>query len=228
MSLTLSASPFCRRRRRRTTAWSVALLLLSVVLAAPASAQVVISELMADPASDWDADGIYNYRDDEWVEVLNTGTETVDLSAYYLRDGTGDDAHLNLSGDLAAGEVAVFFGSDAVAWQQAFGSGSGGLSLNNGGDTVVLMRATEGGEPSELVFEIIDSVTYLAHEAEDDRASGLSPDQVTWLLFDALNPYTGDQEPIGTGCGPSPGVINTCDPLPVDRVSFGNLKALYH
>ena len=203
-------------------------LLLSVMLTASASAQVVISELMADPASDWNDDGTYNYRDDEWVEVLNIGAETVDLSTYYLLDGTGDDAHLNLSGELVPGQVAVFFGSDAVAWQQTSGSGSGGLSLNNGGDTVILLHAVAGDDPGTVDMEVADSVTYLAHEAEDDRASGLSPDNVTWLLFDALNPYTGDQEPVGTGCGPSPGVANPCDPLPVDQVSFGSLKALYN
>ena len=49
-------------------------------------AALFINEIMADPASDWDGDGAYQYRDDEWVEIINTGPEAVDLAGHGLRD----------------------------------------------------------------------------------------------------------------------------------------------
>ena len=217
-------SPRSRRHVDRTllVAW-VALACALLPQAAPA--QIVISEIMADPAGDWDGDGAVDYRDDEWVEVLNTGSVTVDLAAYWLQDESASEPRLNLSGQLAPGDVAVFYGSDALAWQDASGQGSGALSLNNGGDVVYLLKSPTAGGGD--VLTIVDSVAYLDHEAEDDRSCGLSPDQIHWLLFDAYNPYDGDNEPVGTGCAPSPGQPNPCDPLPVQQAPFGGVKALY-
>ena len=50
------------------------------MLCAPAGAQVVINEILADPARDWDGDGDYNFRNDEWVEIVNAGDAAVSLS----------------------------------------------------------------------------------------------------------------------------------------------------
>lgn len=187
--------------------------------------QIVINELMADPATDWNSDGQYDYRTDEWIEVLNTGDQAVDLTAYWLRDSTGDQPHLNLFGVLEAHCVAVFYGSNAVAWQQENGVSVTGFSLNNSGDSVYLLRTLPGTDGPQLALE--DTVTYLSHEAEDDRSSGLDPAGETWVLYDGLNAYGGDAQPQGTGCGPTPGTINVCDALPVHTQSFGAVKATY-
>lgn len=204
--------------------WRLAVLVLALGLPQMATAQVVLSEIMADPASDWDGDGTYNYRDDEWVEVLNTGTETVDLAIYWLRDEATGEPRMNLSGLLAPGEVAVFYGSDALAWQAQSETGTGALALNNGGETVYLLEIGPGGYGD---FTIVDTAVIADHEADDDRSGGLGVDHMTWLLFDGMSPYSGDDEPTGTGCAPSPGVPNTCDPLPVEHTRFGDLKASY-
>ena len=66
-------------------------------------------------------DGVFDSRDDEWVEVLNTGPNAVDLVAYWLRDDAAGGPRLNLFGVLAPGATAVFYGSNAVAWQQESG-----------------------------------------------------------------------------------------------------------
>jgi len=190
----------------------------------PAMGALQISEILADPASDWNGDGEVHYRDDEWIEVINTGPENVDLSAYYLRDALGDEPHYNLSGTLAPGESAVFYGSDAVVWQQAHGIGVTGFSLNNGGDTVELLRE-EPGSP-ELVR--VDIYIYLEHETVDDRASGRLPVTGEWALFDGLNPYDGDRPPWSTGCFPTPGVPNDCVPnVPNQSATWGYLKVDY-
>ncbi len=204
---------------------SLPAILVGVALsaAAPALASVLLSEILADPASDWNGDGQVTARGDEWIEVLNTGPQIVDLADYYLRDALGAEPHLRLSGMLAPGQVAVFYGSDAEAWQASVGLTITGLSLNNAGDTVELLL----GDPLQPGSQLADAYIYLPHEAVDDRASGRLAD-LTWGLFDGLNPYTGTLLPAGTGCMPSPGLPNNCQPLvPGEAVTWGGVKSLF-
>lgn len=187
---------------------------------------LVINEVLADPASDWDGDGIVDFKGDEWIEVLNNGTQPINLSDYYLRDGLGEELHLRLSGVVDPGETAVFHGSEAVAWQQEMGMTTSGFSLNNGGDLVQLLRIYQGPDGPE--YELMFAISYDDHEAEDDRSCGFNTAMSEWILFDAINPYGGDQEPVGTGCSPSPGEPNTCDgQVPVEGSSFGGVKVIY-
>ncbi|MBE0567687.1 MAG: lamin tail domain-containing protein [Krumholzibacteria bacterium] len=195
-------------------------------LPGPAAAAVIINEILADPARDWDGDGVLDSRDDEWVEVLNTGPDAVDLVGYWLRDDAASGPRLNLFGVLAVGETAVFYGSQAVAWQQEQGQTVAGLSLNNGGDRVILLRTVAGSDP--LAYEDVDFVDYTSHQVVDDRSCGWSVQRDQWLLFDALNPYAGSLEPGGSGCAPTPGAPNLCDSSVDARdSSFGELKASY-
>ena len=172
-----------------------------------ADAAVLVSELCADPASDWDGDGTVDSRGDEWIEIVNTGPGVVDLSAYYLRDALGEEPHLQLSGSLPAGEVALFTGTEAVAWQTAEGLGISGLSLNNAGDLIQLFL----GHPQDPSSTLVDLAPYPDHAAEDDRS--LARFQGEWRLCDGLNPYGGALEPAGTGCVPTPGAPNLCEGL---------------
>jgi len=196
--------------------------LIVFALGTPVLGAVVINELMADPETDWNSSGVPNYRDDEWVEVYNNGTGVENLAAYYLRDITDDTPHLQMSGLLQPGQVMVFYGGDAVAWQQDNDVTVSGLSLNNTGDTVEVVF-WDG-----IDYRVIDSVSYTDHEAEDERSSGRDPLTGAWTLYDGLNPHTGSQEPLGSGCLPSPGAPNDCPPLvPVKRTSWDGLKSLY-
>ena len=190
-----------------------------------AHAQLVVNELLADPASDWDGDGEVDTKLDEWVEVYNAGTADEHLTEYWLRDGLGDTPHLNMFGVLAPGETAVFYGYHAVAWHEENGAGSSGLSLNNSGDTVQLLR-THADLPDSLV--VVDEKIYLAHEGADDRSTGRLPDGGDWSLFDELNPYSGDELPAGNGCSPTPGALNECDQTPVDAATWSTVKAHWH
>ena len=189
-------------------------------------AQVVINEILGDPARDWDGDGTLDTRDDEWVEVINRGDAAVDLADYWLQDEAASTPRLQLDGSLAPGAVAVFFGSDALAWQAANGLGSGGLSLNNSGDTVVLLRTVADSDP--LATEPVDTIVYPDHAADDDRSCGWDTAGGTWVLFDALAPYGGGLEPVGTGCPPTPGEVNLCHgEVAAEAISFGSAKARY-
>ena len=116
--------------------WMAMVLVMLLIRMAPAIGGVHLSEIMADPARDWDGDGTIDSRGDEWLEVYNSGPGTFDLADFYVRDALGDDPQLQLSGSLAPGAAAVFYGSDAEAWQQDAGFGVTGLSRNNGGDQV--------------------------------------------------------------------------------------------
>jgi len=190
------------------------------------SETIIVNEILADPASDWDGDGVVDAKLDEWIEVMNVTDAPIDLGGWFYMDQTGDTPDLQLWGVLDPGEQAVFYGSDAVAWQAANGVTTAGLSLNNTGDWAQLYRAYEG--PDGPALELMFVGAYKDHEAEDDRSCGFRTDQSDWILFDALNPYGGSLEPVGTGCAPSPGAPNVCDEqVPAETASFGSVKANY-
>jgi len=195
-------------------------------LSPQARADLIINEIMGDPNRDWDGDGAFNYRQDEWIEVMNNGLVAEDLSNYWLRDTTGDDLHLQLSGILQAGQVAAFYGSDALAWQQEQGHSIVGFSINNSGDTMELLKTVPDQNGSSLV--LVHTVSVQDHEAEDDRSSGWNSETGQWEMNDALNPYSGGFEPQGNDCQPSPGELNVCVPLvPVEPTSWDALKSQY-
>ncbi len=202
-------------------------LMLTVFWLAPnARAELIINEILGDPNQDWDGDGQVSYRGDEWIEVLNNGASTEDLADFWLKDIFGDNMHLQLSGFLDSGAVAVFYGSDAMLWQADHGETITGFSINNTGDTIELFRTVTDGTGSSLVM--IHRVILNNHEVEDDRSSGWDPDTELWSMFDALNPYNGSNEPQGSDCLPTPGELNVCNPLvPVAATSWGNLKSQY-
>ena len=187
-----------------------------------AGAALWISEVLADPASDWDGNGSVSATDDEWVEIHNDGAAAVDLEPYYLRDALGDGAQIRLWGEIGPGEYLLILGSDALARQAETGLGSGGLSLNNTGDTVELYL----GDPLYAGAQLLDALIYGDHTAEDDRSlARMSPSLDDWALCDALNPYTGSLEPQGSGCEPSPGEANACaTALPEADASWGSVK----
>jgi len=185
---------------------------------------VVINEVLADPATDWDGDGTLDAKGDEWVEVVNVSDAPVDLGTWWLRDLAGDAPDLRLGGVIDPGEAAVFFGSDAMAWQASQGLSTTGFGLNNSGDFVQLLRTVAGTTDLELMY----AISYDDHEAEDDRSCGWNHDFSDWVLYDGLNPYPGSLDPVGTGCSPTPGWTDQCTAsVPTTALTFGGLKATY-
>ena len=187
-----------------------------------AQAQIQLNEVLADPASDWDGDSVVSSKSDEWVEVINVGASAVDVSCFRLGDASGGTTwRFGFSGTLAPGDVVVVYGSDAVAWQGANGFPSFGLSLNNSGETVFLF------DISNEDTVIVDEYTYANFEVLDDRSVGRDSATGEWVIFDGLNPYTGDGPPSGTGCHPSPGTTNECSTVPTHDSTWGAIKQLY-
>jgi hypothetical protein len=208
-------------RLRRAPLLAVPLVLAALVLDAPACpCDVLLNEILAGPGRDWNGDGAVSSRDDEWVELVNTGSAAVDLAGYLLSDADSTFRYV-FSGVLGAGERRVVFGLQAVDWQRATGRAISGLSLNNSGDTVRLFLAM--GADTVMV----DAYGYKSHEAATDRASGRRPDGGVWTLFDGLNVYTGTLEPPSTQCLPSPGAVNQCGPTEARPSTWGRIKQAY-
>ena len=192
-------------------------------LATPACAAspILINEILAGPARDWDGSGALSTRDDEWVEILNAGPAPLDLSGWLLTDGDAIPRYA-LSGILAAGERRVVYGKNAFDWEKANGQPAFGLSLANTGDKVMLWQVS--GPDTVLM----DSYAYASHEAAADRATARFPEGgATWVLFDGLNPYTGTALPHGNGCAPTPGAANACGNTPTRPLTWGQIKTLY-
>ena len=210
------------RLPRFTAHLSTLLALGSLALGSPASAapDVRLSEILAAPARDWDGNGTFSSRDDEWVEIVNGGAATADLSSYFLTDGDSIP-RFGFSGTLAPGEALLVTGTASVAWERATAHPVFGLSLGNTGDQVLLWQVT--GSDTTLV----DSYAYKSHESAADRATGRTPDGSEWKLEDQLNPYTGTALPIGTGCPPPPGVPNSCGVTPTRHETWGRVKSLW-
>jgi hypothetical protein len=182
-----------------------------------ACGEIVLNEILADPARDWNGDGAISSRDDEWVEIYNPGPQTIDLAGYRL---AGPDSvwRYEFSGVLGPNEVRIVSGKQSYDWETANGFPAFGLRLSNTGGEVDLFKTGAG------FVTLIDCYAYKDHEADDDRSSGRGPDGApNWILMDALFPWTGTILPAGTGCAPSPGARMSC-PTPVEPVTWSRIK----
>ncbi|MDD5216759.1 MAG: lamin tail domain-containing protein [Candidatus Omnitrophica bacterium] len=131
-----------------------------------AEAAIVINEFLADPplglAGDVNHDGLRNSSQDEFVEILNTGTSDTDISLWTLFDST-TLRHLFAAGTtIAPLERIVIFGGGKPAGIPAHVviASAGDLSLNNTADEIHLKNAAG---------QIMDSVIY-GNEANADQS----------------------------------------------------------
>jgi len=124
---------------------------------------LVINEYLADPADslagDANGDGTRSSSADEFIELLNRSGEPLDISGYKLLDA---DAvrHVFAAGVIVPPfEAVVVFGGgtptgpfgNAAENHLVFRASTGGLSLNNGGDTITLQDA-QGRLVQEIKF----------------------------------------------------------------------------
>jgi hypothetical protein len=204
--------------RRACLTLSVCLVAALLATGGTANAVVVLNELMPDPASDWspsDGDEEYHSLEDEWVEIFNTGPAAVDVTGWRLRDAVSDSSwRFAFDGVLEPGGFFIVYGNEAYEWEEANGYSKNGLSLNNSGDTVTLVKAD--------LSTVADQITYESSDIGDDRSFGRVPDGTDdWVCNDGLNPAT----PPGSGIPPTPGMPNTG--APVEGSNWGHIKALF-
>jgi hypothetical protein len=179
-------------------------------------AGLVINEYLSDPNADGtlihvdsNNDGVEDATQDEFVEIVNGGTNVIDVTGLMLYDASGL-RHTFTSVTLTQGAHVVVFGGGSLAGfahPPAQLASSGGLSLNNGGDTITLYTP----ETNE-----IDSVTY----ADSDGAASqtLYPDVTgSWTNHYLVTSFTRRASP-GTKVDGSPFLTNN---LPL-LASIGN------
>lgn len=122
----------------------------------PSPVAVMLNEVLPAPQTiDWNGDGVLN-EDDEYIELFNSGEETVDLGGFRLDDvaGGGSSPHIIAPGTLLPAQgFLVFFRSQTR------------IALNNGGDDVRLL-APDGSELRRFHFAA----------THDDRAWSAVPD----------------------------------------------------
>lgn len=183
------------------------------VLVAGTGSAVALNEILADPpadlAGDANGDGVRDTADDEFVEIVNRSAAPVDLTDWSIHDATGL-RHLFASGPLLQpGELFVVFGGGTPT---GIPSGSdvastGGLSLNNTGDQVLLVGP--------------DAVPRDVHA----YGSEANADQSLIRVPDGNGAWTrpGDE---GFGWSFSPGLPNTVVTSVTER-SWAEVKALY-
>ena len=119
---------------------------------------IVINEILYDPAGDADGVGGVNSSDDEFIEFVNNENSDIDISGWTVYDDpTLDLRHTFPSGTvIPANGALVLFADDNVSPVGGFGGAivqssneSTTLSLNNGGDTVTLQDAAGNTVVSE-------------------------------------------------------------------------------
>ena len=76
---------------------------------------LLLNEFVAGPAQDWDGSGALSTRDDEWVEVYNSGPETLDLSFFVVTDSDRLPRYA-FGGALGPGERRLVFGRESYDW----------------------------------------------------------------------------------------------------------------
>ena len=138
---------------------------------------LVINEFFARGDADANGDTVNIRQEDEFVEIVNTGTSAMDLSGHTLSDSFGL-SHIFPDGTIiGAGCAVVIFGGGHVmeghttafgnTWVQKANVSSFGLSLSDGGDSIILK--TPAGE-------VIRSVVYGAEANVVGNSLTRSPD----------------------------------------------------
>jgi hypothetical protein len=132
-------------------------MLLAVNLA---GADVLINEMLANPATDWNGNGEVGGMDDEFIELYNSGNESQDVSGYVLKDtvfrSTPGEYTLANGTVIGPGEFMVIFVSKSGVFQGNDGDAiklynpSGNLvdekEYNTTTEDVSFVRIPDGGE----------------------------------------------------------------------------------
>lgn len=132
---------------------------------------IVLNEFLADPdatTGDANRDGIVDTDDDEFIELVNTGTTDLDISNWVFSDNITDRYTFPEGTVLKPLQAAVIFGGGTPTgdFGGSFVDSTSSLGLNNTGETVTLKNASG--------IEIIN-FTY-GSEANNDESVTRNPD----------------------------------------------------
>ncbi len=156
---------------------ALAAMSLSCGLASAQYEGLVINEILPNPRNtsgvflDANQDGATSVFDDEFIELLNTSTNPIDVAGLWITDFyTNSRRHVFSSRILPPGGSIVVFGGGSLldfTNPPAQTSTGGGLSLNNDADTVHLFS------PQTTV---VDQVSYQITASHDAISTVRNPD----------------------------------------------------
>lgn len=169
-----------------------------VTVAATATSQIIINEIMQNPESVGDTDG-------EWFELFNAGTDPVDLDGWTIADD-GSNAHTIQNG----GPLLVSTGEFIVLGRNADPSANGNVpvsyeygsdfTLGNGSDQVILY-SPDGAEVDRVSYD--DGATF-------PDPSGASMELIHYELDNTIGSYWLDATTSWSGGDRgTPGEINS-------------------
>jgi hypothetical protein len=145
---------------------------------------LIINEVLADPPAGYDmnGDGVADPRQDEFIELVNGGDATLDLSGATIADAVGIRGQLPAGTVLAPGAALLVFGGGAPSGLPV-AAFTMPLSLNNDGDTITVSAAdgtvlatasygAEGGRDQSLVRRVEGTASPLVpHREVSDAAA---------------------------------------------------------
>jgi hypothetical protein len=141
-------------------------MLLAVNLA---GADVLINEMLANPAKDWNGNGEISGMDDEFIELYNSGNESLDISGYVLKDtvfrSTPGEYAIANGTVIAPGEFLLIFVSQSGVFQ------------GNEGDAIKLY---------DLSGNLVDEKEY--NSTTEDVSFARIPDGGDWVNSTAPSP----------------------------------------
>lgn len=145
---------------------------LDVMAGFCAASDIVINEYLYDGLTptektslgivdfgDPNRDNTFSGGEDEFVEITNIGSSTIDIGGYTLSDQDNADIITIPSGTmLAPGEYFVFFGGGSpdlpcqTATRELFGDGTTFLGLNNTGPEEIIVKDAAGATVAQVTY----------------------------------------------------------------------------
>lgn len=163
------------------------LLFLFSIICATTSAQLVLNEILFDPASvgvtgDANRDGVRSADNDEFLEFVNSGATPLDISGYKIYDatnfamlpGTDTPRHTVAASTVipAGGIYVVFGGGDLTTIQAALPAvtfeTTSSLSLTNNGEVITVTDAAYDGNGAGNILITFDDDTIPFADAVGD------------------------------------------------------------
>ncbi len=161
---------------------------------------LMLNEVLADPpadmAGDANQDGTRDASQDEFIEIVNYGTQLVNLSGWAIADGTGTRFVFAQGATIMSGKALVVFGGgnppDRLGNSPTYVTKSM-LGLNNGGDTISLI-APDGVVVDKLIYDKAMG----SNDCSMVRATDGDPDS-GWIQHSQLgSPYSAGTRSDGT------------------------------
>ncbi|HUQ85166.1 MAG TPA: lamin tail domain-containing protein [Candidatus Limnocylindrales bacterium] len=163
----------------------LSIIILFVIFAIPISTGTVFADLFINEFSSASSN-------DDWIEIFNSSSDDIDLSAFRIRDDT-ESNKLDLDGTLSAGGFKVF------SWSN---------KLNNSGDTIKLvLKSDESIIKNQVAYG--DKGSDVIAPIGIQSAGRISNGSNQWIIFANSSKETGNAE-----SSPAPTPTSTPNPIP--------------